>query len=41
VAPGGTAADDVRGGPPARGRFLANEAPGETYAELRAFFTED
>jgi haloacetate dehalogenase len=31
-------ADDVRGRPIACGHYLAEEAPDETYAELRAFF---
>jgi haloacetate dehalogenase len=31
-------ADDVRGGPIDSGHFLAEEAPEETYEELRAFF---
>jgi haloacetate dehalogenase len=32
-------ADDVRGGPIDSGHFLAEEAPEETYEELRAFFS--
>jgi len=31
-------ADDVRGGPIDSGHFMAEEAPDETYAALRAFF---
>jgi haloacetate dehalogenase len=32
-------ADDIRGGPIHSGHFMAEEAPDETYAALRAFFT--
>ena len=33
-------ADDVRGGPIESGHFMAEEAPDDTYAALRAFFAE-
>ena len=32
-------ADDVRGGPIASGHFMAEEAPDQTTAELRSFFS--
>jgi haloacetate dehalogenase len=32
-------ADDVRGGPIASGHFMAEEAPEQTTAELREFFS--